>query len=89
MVGIAVILGAGASFDCADAEVAPVRVDWQPPLVNQLFENRGSFNPVLQQSPQGCGACPADSRPHQGSEAFEDILKQLASAKQESVRRQS
>jgi hypothetical protein len=47
---LAVIVGAGASFDCVtDSDVSPL---WRPPLAKALFENRSpTFTEILAQYP--------------------------------------
>lgn len=50
---LAIIIGAGASHDAAEAGVSEVRGEWITPLVNQLFENRPSFNAILKKVSEG------------------------------------
>jgi hypothetical protein len=45
-----VVLGAGASFDCASKEV-PRNRDYRPPLVTELFEPRKEFARILHRYP--------------------------------------
>ena len=43
-----VVIGAGASYDCASGRVEPV-AGWRPPLVKELFEQR--FSEILHEYP--------------------------------------
>ncbi len=47
-----VFIGAGASYDCADSEVASLESNYQPPLVKELFAARGTFNDILKKYPR-------------------------------------
>lgn len=49
---LAVVIGAGASFDCAGADTGEVNEDFRPPLVKHLFDVRHSFNQVLKKYPK-------------------------------------
>ena len=42
--GIAVLIGAGASNDCTDADLGEINPEFRPPLAVDLFVNRPSFN---------------------------------------------
>ena len=45
---LTVIIGAGASYDCAGIRITGDNLDYRPPLVNDLFDFRErSFNPIL------------------------------------------
>src|SRR5437660_170475 len=46
-----VILGAGASYDCAGPTIVDRHDDYRPPLVTQLFEPRRSFTQILHHYP--------------------------------------
>jgi hypothetical protein len=48
-----VVLGAGASADCASNKVYGVQREWKPPLVTDLFAPRPTFASVLNQYPFG------------------------------------
>src|SRR5688572_9782427 len=67
-----VVVGAGASFDCADGMNVSVSPTWRPPLVTQLFEHR--FDEVLRQYPL-VQAAAAEIRNATGSSlSLEDFL---------------
>ena len=57
-----VILGAGASYDCASGNGGALHEELRPPLVTQLFENRYSFTRILHNYPLAEQAA-ADIRP--------------------------
>lgn len=85
-----VILGAGASFDCASGNGGALHEEWRPPLVTQLFENRPSYTRVLHHYPLAEQAA-ADIRPTiaSGSVAIEAFLKnRLRDSDHEHDRRQ-
>jgi len=89
MPGLAVILGAGASFDCADAEIAATDPEWQPPLVQGLFANRrSSFNPILLKYPKAAALAPQIRMAVQQGTSLEDVLRELEEVPQDAVRRQ-
>src|SRR5262245_12368851 len=50
--GIAVLLGAGASFDCADPDLNELNNEFTPPLAVDLFRNKPSFNNILTKYPK-------------------------------------
>jgi hypothetical protein len=85
-----VILGAGASFDCASGNGGVIHEEWRPPLVTQLFENRPSFTRVLHDYPLAEQAA-AEIRPSisDGSIAIEAFLRdRLRDSPYEHERRQ-
>ena len=49
---LTVIVGAGASFDCVQENVADFDVDYRPPLTKDLFAFRGAFNRILSKYPK-------------------------------------
>ena len=71
-----VILGAGASFDCATATGGQLHQELRPPLVKQLFEARQAFTRILHEYPLAQKAA-ADIRPAiaSGPIAIEAFLK--------------
>lgn len=89
MPGIAVIVGAGASHDCADSSTGQINGDFKPPLANQLFENRGRFNQILNQYP-GARALSARIRSELApqTKGLEDILRDIEGDKDVYTRRQ-
>jgi hypothetical protein len=87
MAGIAVILGAGGSFDCAQPGMAGVNMDWRPPLVHQLFESR--FTKILRKYQKVAAIQPSiQDRIDVNNENLEAVLKRLAAAPQLPIRRQ-
>lgn len=88
MAGLAVILGAGASFDCADADIAQIDPGWTPPLVQELFANRTTFNPILLKYPKAAALSGQIRDEVRAKRSLEDVLRDLTSAPQETVRRQ-
>ncbi len=49
---VAVILGAGASYDLLSQPLTNVLTEWRPPLTSQLFAHRErTFSPILQKYP--------------------------------------
>jgi hypothetical protein len=85
-----VILGAGASYDCATGDGGRLHEELRPPLVTQLFESRHAFTGILQNYPLAQKAA-AEIRPAitRGSVAIEAFLKQhLRESEFEHSRRQ-
>jgi hypothetical protein len=72
-----VILGAGASFDCATGSGGQLHADLRPPLVTQLFETRPAFTRILRHYPLAQKAA-ADIRPAiaDSSVAIEEFLRE-------------
>src|SRR4249919_2343903 len=84
---LAVILGAGSSYDCGfESDVDP---EWRPPLVGQLFANRNStFNPILSRYRRAESfAHEIRSEVRKGTEAFEKNLGSFAHSPDVNVRR--
>lgn len=74
---LTVIIGAGASYDCVDRKTTAVNDGYRPPLVKDLFENRGSFWGILNKYP-GISAETEDIRTRlQNGETIEGILYDL------------
>jgi hypothetical protein len=76
MARLLVIVGAGASFDCASDKVFK-DPDLRPPLVTELFASRLEFSSVLRSYPLAQAAA-ADIRPtiESGSVAIEEFLRE-------------
>ena len=72
-----VILGAGASYDCASGLGGALHGEFRPPLVTQLFDNRPSFTRILSEYPLAQKAA-AEIRPAvaNGSVAIEAFLRE-------------
>jgi len=91
---LTVIIGAGASYDCVDRSGSIVVIDeaWRPPLVNQLFDPRESFAPVLKHYPKAealAGEIRRHLRDATGNQwlPLEQLLKQAASVGHVAVRK--
>lgn len=88
MPGIAIIIGAGASWDCANASTGRINDAFRPPLVGELFQNRNGFNDILNKYPK---ARALSGRIRDGLAAgrgLEDILREISQAPQETSRSQ-
>jgi hypothetical protein len=85
---LAVIIGAGASCDCADAETGEVNEDYRPPLVKDLFRVRRSFNALLKKYPKA-EQLSTDIRARlRQNIGLETILKEMQSRKSLTLQKQ-
>ncbi len=86
---LTVLTGAGASHDCAWSEIAELAPEYQPPLTNQLFEPRGSFNAILHNYP-GAEALSDEIRTKlmDRDASLESILKEIESREPLALRKQ-
>lgn len=86
---LTVVVGAGASYDCAVGLSTEANVDYKPPLVNKLFQSRkSSFSQILKRYPGAEGLAPYIRTRLQRKEGLETILKELASTENKILRRQ-
>ena len=71
------IIGAGASYDCASSQVAVKSSLWQPPLVTELFKAHNTFALRLHEYPLAEAAA-AEIRPaiKDGAVAIEQYLRE-------------
>lgn len=84
---LAVILGAGASYDCVGEATSFVNWDYRPPLTDQLFEPRSVFSSILEHYP-GALALASLLRGASNRGGLEGELRKLASSSQAHIRRQ-
>ncbi len=85
---LAVILGAGASFDCVEEGITDYDDQYKPPLVGELFAFRRSFNAILRKYPNA-EALSDEIRKKVGSgTSLEAILRQLSSEENFAIRKQ-
>jgi hypothetical protein len=86
---LTIILGAGASYDCADSTRMVPDDQYRPPLVKDLFDQRVRFNNVLSNYPRAESLAPSiRSRLARGL-SIEDILRQADSESELVLRRAS
>jgi hypothetical protein len=71
-----IVLGAGASADCASGRVHGVDARWRPPLVKDLFESRETFADVLNRYPVGQFAAADIRRLDPDSVSIEQFLRE-------------
>lgn len=79
---LTVLLGAGASYDCASSPTSVVKDEFRPPLVKELFKNRPGFNNILTKYPKAealSETIRARLANHENSENLETILRELDS----------
>jgi len=77
LLGIRVLLGAGASFDCPDSPLATIQGNYRPPLVNDLFRPNPRFEEFLNKYPGARGrADEIRGRLNQGKR-LEELLRQM------------
>lgn len=72
------ILGAGASFDCADIHSGGVNVEYRPPLVRNLFEDNSAFNPILAKYPKVSALAGMLRNRLASGEGLEDVLREFS-----------
>lgn len=77
---LVIIVGAGASFDCADPSKTHINENYRPPLVRDLFAfRRESFNAILSKYPRAEAASDyIRTKLEPGNISLERILKELA-----------
>ena len=83
---ITIVIGAGASYDCAD-ENSQTNDAFRPPLTKRLFHNRPEFGKILAKYP-GAEELSGEIRARTSSEGLEDVLKELSTRKSPFVRSQ-
>ncbi len=85
---VAVIMGAGASYDVWN-ETTPVDQNWRPPLAKDLFQRPGFFFPVAEVYEGAKVAWSMLSPRSKGPDAFdlEAALREMASDDDERIRR--
>lgn len=85
---LAVIIGAGASHDCAREGVNELSNDYRPPLVQELFEFRPAFNAILRKYPKAEDLSPTIRTKVKKGAYLETYLKDLASEEKLVFRKQ-
>src|SRR5437870_2145219 len=85
---LVVLLGAGASYDCADEIGADLTPGYQPPLVYDLFARRPTFDVILNKYP-GARARADEIRTAviKRGTGLEDLLRRMAVSSSLSLRR--
>jgi hypothetical protein len=87
---LVVILGAGASFDCASHRVLRSEA-WKPPLTGELFQRRETFLRLLDANPLASAAASVIRVQVEGSDAFsieEHLRETLRPSEARHIRRQ-
>ena len=85
---LTVLLGAGASHDCADSNTSEVRVELRPPLVQQLFSNLPAFNEILAHYPKASALSQTIRDRVNSKESLEAILREKEETKSLPLKRQ-
>jgi hypothetical protein len=85
---LAVILGAGASYDCASIGVTPINQEYRPPLVSGIFAGWPPFQKILQKYPKARTlASTIAVRVNQGN-PLEAVLRDLRDSEEGHIIRQ-
>jgi len=85
---LTVILGAGASFDCTQERITDFSQDYWPPLVNELFAFRLSFNKILRKYPRAEALSEEIRTKLEAGVSLEALLRQLASEDNFAIKKQ-
>ena len=85
---LVVLIGAGASYDCASGSVSDFDVEFRPPLTKELFAFRPSFNSILKKYP-GAESLSDEIRSRVNlGESIEAVLREIAERPDIKIRRQ-
>ena len=74
---LTVILGAGSSYDCVTPNVAEHNTDYRPPLTEELFAFRRSFNAILRKYPKAEALSDRIRTRLTARDSLEDLLRSL------------
>jgi hypothetical protein len=85
---LAVILGAGSSYDCVTGNVTDVDTDYRPPLTRDLFAFRASFNTILRKYPKAEALSDEIRTQVAAGTSVETLLRSLEGNPNEFVKRQ-
>jgi len=84
---LVILLGAGSSYDCVDTERNPVDAGWRPPLVNQLFDARATFDEILNRYPGARARADQIRTAVQKQKPFEELLRDMVAGPTLALRR--
>jgi hypothetical protein len=87
MSALVVLLGAGSSYDCADEKGATVDPEYRPPLVNDLFERRPTFDAILSHYPGARARADEFQSEIARGQSLEALLRREADLPQVALRR--
>ena len=85
---LTVLIGAGASFDCASSITGQTDEGFRPPLVKQLFEPKPTFDAVLSKYPRARALSATIRSRVAGGDGLEEVFRDLASEHSRVLRRQ-
>jgi len=85
---LAVILGAGASYDCASIGVTSIDHNYRPPLTSGIFEGRRPFQTILEKYPKARTLASTIAVRVTRGEPLEAVLRGLRNSKEEHIIRQ-
>src|SRR5213592_520388 len=84
---LVILLGAGASYDCVDTERNLVEPGWRPPLVNQLFDARSTFDEILNRYPGARALADQIRTALQQQKPLEELLRDMVGGPTLALRR--
>ena len=85
---LTILIGAGASYDCAGGVTGETATDYQPPLVEQLFEPKPTFDAVLSKYTRARALSATIRSRVAAGESLEEVFRDLASESSMFLRRQ-
>ena len=85
---LAVILGAGSSYDCVTANVTQYDANYSPPLTKDLFAFRASFNEILRKYPKAEALSDQIRTRVAAGDSLEAILRSLEAERNIFLKRQ-